>query len=49
MGDPACFLEHTCFECGLMLVPADRARSNCPRCEAELEDGVVESSATQDL
>jgi DNA-directed RNA polymerase subunit RPC12/RpoP len=37
MGDPACFLEYTCFDCGLMLEPADRALAICPRCGAEFE------------
>lgn len=45
MGDPACFMKYTCFECGLMLEPADRVRTICPRCGAELEVAEEELSA----
>jgi DNA-directed RNA polymerase subunit RPC12/RpoP len=48
MGDPACFLRYTCFECGLMLEPADRAGAICPRCGAEFEIAEEELSTLPD-
>lgn len=38
MGDPACFLDATCFSCGRFLEPADHRAGVCP-CGEPIDDG----------
>lgn len=48
MGDPACFLDATCFSCGRFLEPDDHRAGVCP-CGEPIDDGSVMTPASPSL